>query len=79
MSVYVQKYLKTLTTNKNGSFVLYILERIGRNFARHVNTRIRKVFFRKEPLRFYANSRLCVCFEVHIPAYITETSTLPLC
>ena len=45
----------------------YILDTIGRNFVRQVNTIIQKVFIRKVSLRFYAKSKFCVCFEVHIP------------
>ena len=53
-----------------GLFVLYISDPVGRNFARYVHTRIQKVFIRKLPLRFYAKSKFCVCFEVHIPVTV---------
>ena len=48
-------------------FVLYILDLVRRNFVRQVHTRIQKLFIRKVPLRFYAKSKFCVCFEIHIP------------
>ena len=49
-----------------GLLVLYILDTAGRNFARQVNTIIRKVFSRNVCLRCYARSKFSVCFEVHI-------------
>ena len=34
-----------------------------------MHTVIQKVFIRNVPLQFYAKSKFCVCFEVHIPVY----------
>ena len=48
-------------------FVLYISDTVGRNFVGEVYTVIQKVFIRNVSLRFYAKSKFCVCFEVHIP------------
>ena len=33
---------------------------------------IQKVFIRNVSLRFYAKSKFCVCFEVHIPVEQTK-------
>ena len=48
-------------------FVLYIPETVGRNFASKVHTVIQQVFIRNVSWRFYAKSKFCICFEVHIP------------
>ena len=48
-------------------FVLYISDTAGRNCASQVYTVIQEVFIRNVSLRFYAKSKFCVCFEVHIP------------
>ena len=36
---------------------------------------IQKAFFRNVSLRFYAKSKFCVCFEVHIPVVKTNVIT----
>ena len=56
-----------LTINRSESFFLYISETVGRNFASKVHTVMQQVFIRNVSLRFYAKSKFCVCFEVHIP------------
>ena len=65
--VHIEKNLKTLTMNKNGSFVVYVLDTVGRNFAKKVHTITQKVLIGKASLRFYAKSKFYVHFEVHIP------------
>ena len=47
--------------------VLYISDTVGRNFASQVHPVIQNVFIRNVSLRYYAKSKFCVCFEVHIP------------
>ena len=47
-------------------FALYILDTLGRTSARKVHTIIQELFIRKVSFRFYAKSKFCVCFELHI-------------
>ena len=79
MSMYVLKYTSKIiqnlqeTIDKMGVFVLDILDRIGKNFPRSVNTRIEKVFIGKVPMRFYTKSEFCVCLEVHTCTIKTDS------
>ena len=50
-----------------GTCTPYILDPVGRNFARKVHARLQKVFIRKVSLRLYAKCTFFACFEVHIP------------
>ena len=71
--VHIEKKLKTLTINKKVSlFVSYISDTVGRNFASQVHTVIQKVFIRNVSLRFYAESKFWMCFEVHIPVVLAK-------
>ena len=40
-----------------------------------MHTRIQKVFIRKASLSFYAKSKFCVSFEVHIPVSLGNIYT----
>ena len=70
--VHIEKKLKTVTINKSEPFCLMYFGHRRKKFCwlgAYSNT---KVFIRNVSLRFYAKSKFCVCFEVHIPVSIQK-------